>query len=209
MNDIRIGLILILLFFQIGALINWFIKRKDFLQKKRWQKYNFFLFLGILGLMLIYPNAWSAPQPKTTVKIIKKTVGQKQLAQAKDKYELLSQQQDDLEKQNKQINQQIDELKAKESSLAQSSSLAASLAASMQNQVAQAKKQEQQTQTSSSQAQNTAEIQTDQQPKIVGNINSKIYHTPDQAGYKMNAANAVYFNTEQEAQAAGYRKAKR
>lgn len=199
MNDIRIGLILILLFFQIGALINWFIKRKDFLQKKRWQKYNFFLFLGILGLMLIYPNAWSAPQPKTTVKIIKKTVGQKQLAQAKDKYELLSQQQDDLEKQNKQINQQIDELKAKESSLA----------ASMQNQAAQAKKQEQQTQTSSSQAQNTAEIQTDQQPKIVGNINSKIYHTPDQAGYKMNAANAVYFNTEQEAQAAGYRKAKR
>lgn len=41
---------------------------------------------------------------------------------------------------------------------------------------------------------------------IVGNSRSKIYHTPDQQGYHMNSANAVYFNSEAEAQAAGYRK---
>lgn len=51
---------------------------------------------------------------------------------------------------------------------------------------------------------NTADSQ-----KIVGNRNSKIYHVPGQAGYRMNSANAVYFNSEQEAINAGYRKAKR
>lgn len=45
--------------------------------------------------------------------------------------------------------------------------------------------------------------------KIVGNRNSHIYHVPGQSGYRMNASNAVYFQTEQQAQAAGYRKALR
>lgn len=45
--------------------------------------------------------------------------------------------------------------------------------------------------------------------KIVGNKNTKIYHVPGQAGYRMNSANAVYFNSEQDAINAGYRKAKR
>lgn len=47
------------------------------------------------------------------------------------------------------------------------------------------------------------------QGKIIGNRDSHIYHVPGQAGYKMNAANAVYFATEAQAQAAGYRKALR
>lgn len=38
---------------------------------------------------------------------------------------------------------------------------------------------------------NTADSQ-----KIVGNVNSKIYHVPGQAGYRMNSSNAVYFNSE-------------
>ncbi|MFD1318381.1 DNA/RNA non-specific endonuclease [Loigolactobacillus zhaoyuanensis] len=53
------------------------------------------------------------------------------------------------------------------------------------------------------------QVSTDTQGQIVGNVNSKIYHTPDQAGYNMSAANAIYFNTEAEAQAAGYRKSLR
>lgn len=41
----------------------------------------------------------------------------------------------------------------------------------------------------------TNDIKTDQaNGMIVGNANSKIYHTPDQQGYHMNPANAVYFN---------------
>lgn len=45
--------------------------------------------------------------------------------------------------------------------------------------------------------------------KIIGNSSSHIYHVPGQAGYHMNSANAVYFNTEADAQAAGYRKSLR
>ncbi len=45
--------------------------------------------------------------------------------------------------------------------------------------------------------------------RIIGNVNSKIYHVPGQSGYHMNSANAVYFASEQQAIAAGYRKAKR
>lgn len=45
---------------------------------------------------------------------------------------------------------------------------------------------------------------------IQGNINSKIYHVPGQRWYnRMNESNVVYFETEKEAIAAGYRKSKR
>ncbi len=45
--------------------------------------------------------------------------------------------------------------------------------------------------------------------KIIGNIRSHIYHIPGQYAYeKVREKNRVYFNTEEEAQNAGYRKAK-
>ncbi|MDP3057787.1 MAG: Ada metal-binding domain-containing protein [bacterium] len=45
--------------------------------------------------------------------------------------------------------------------------------------------------------------------KIIGNKNSKIYHTPGSASYnKISPENRVYFNTEADAQKAGYRKTK-
>ena len=53
------------------------------------------------------------------------------------------------------------------------------------------------------------DLDTAQTGQIIGNRNSKIYHVPGQAGYRMNSANAVYFNSEQDAINAGYRKAKR
>ncbi|WP_048735945.1 hypothetical protein [Levilactobacillus koreensis] len=53
------------------------------------------------------------------------------------------------------------------------------------------------------------DLDTRKAGKIIGNRNSKIYHTPDQAGYHMNSSNAVYFQTEAQAKAAGYRKALR
>ena len=52
-------------------------------------------------------------------------------------------------------------------------------------------------------------MRTDQAGMIVGNAHSKIYHTPDQQGYHMNSANAAYFNSEAEVQAARYRKSLR
>ncbi|AWD62484.1 hypothetical protein LWHH1689_1179 [Limosilactobacillus reuteri] len=65
------------------------------------------------------------------------------------------------------------------------------------------------TSTSSTAPSNNGDMRTDQAGMIVGNARSKIYHTPDQQGYHMNSANAVYFNSEAEAQAAGYRKSLR
>ncbi|WP_345803724.1 hypothetical protein [Liquorilactobacillus sicerae] len=62
---------------------------------------------------------------------------------------------------------------------------------------------------STSSSSSSADQITTGQGQIVGNRNSHIYHVPGQAGYKMNAANAVYFSTEAQAQAAGYRKALR
>lgn len=54
---------------------------------------------------------------------------------------------------------------------------------------------------------NHGDMTTDSKGVIVGNSRTMIYHTPDQHGYRMNSSNAVYFNSEAEAQAAGYRKA--
>lgn len=55
----------------------------------------------------------------------------------------------------------------------------------------------------------SGKINTANTGKIVGNIRSKIYHVPGQSGYRMNSTNAIYFDSEKEAIAAGYRKAKR
>lgn len=65
------------------------------------------------------------------------------------------------------------------------------------------------TSSSSTAPSNNGDMRTDQAGMIVGNARSKIYHTLDQQGYHMNSANAVYFNSEAEAQAAGYRKSLR
>lgn len=56
---------------------------------------------------------------------------------------------------------------------------------------------------------NNGDMLTNQQGTIVGNSQTMIYHTPDQKGYRMNSANAVYFKSEADAQAAGYRKSLR
>ena len=52
-------------------------------------------------------------------------------------------------------------------------------------------------------------VYTGNSNKIVGNARTHKYHVPGQAGYTMNSGNAVYFNSEEEAQAAGYVRSKR
>lgn len=44
---------------------------------------------------------------------------------------------------------------------------------------------------------------------IVANKNTKVYHLPSQRKYRMSAKNTVYFKTEAQAKAAGYRKSLR
>lgn len=63
--------------------------------------------------------------------------------------------------------------------------------------------------TSNSDESQAGKIYTGNSNKIIGNARTHKYHVPGQAGYNMNAANAVYFNSEEEAQAAGYVRSKR
>ncbi|USS93957.1 hypothetical protein M8332_05825 [Fructilactobacillus ixorae] len=44
---------------------------------------------------------------------------------------------------------------------------------------------------------------------IIGNSRTLVYHTPDQSNYHINSGNIVSFDSEAEAQAAGYHKATR
>lgn len=64
-------------------------------------------------------------------------------------------------------------------------------------------------QTSHAAPVNNGDMHTGNTGRIVGNANSKIYHVPGQASYRMNSSNAVYFNSEAEAIAAGYRRSLR
>ncbi|WP_424320697.1 DNA-entry nuclease [Lacticaseibacillus chiayiensis] len=105
---------------------------------------------------------------------------------------------------------------AASSAQAASSSQAAAAAAAAKQQAEEAKKsaaqQQQQQQAATTQQQaptNQGDMNTAEQGTIVGNSRSMIYHVPGQAGYHMNSANAVYFKTEADAQAHGYRKALR
>lgn len=67
------------------------------------------------------------------------------------------------------------------------------------------------TQTSSANHANNFSGDTDtaQTGQIIGNSRSKIYHVETQHNYHMAGKNVVQFNTEAEAQAAGYRKSMR
>ncbi|MDH4099430.1 MAG: thermonuclease family protein [Nitrospirota bacterium] len=55
-----------------------------------------------------------------------------------------------------------------------------------------------------------ADTQKEGQGKIIGNKSSRVYHLPGQANYEhVKEKNRVYFDTEEEAIRAGYRRAKR
>ncbi|MCT2893529.1 sunset domain-containing protein [Lacticaseibacillus paracasei] len=99
---------------------------------------------------------------------------------------------------------------ASEQAAAASSQAAAATQAAKQAEEAQKSAANQQaTQPQQQAPAKSGDLYTGNQGTIIGNSRSKIYHVPGQAGYHMNSANAVYFNSEADAQAAGYRKALR
>lgn len=198
--------------FQISCLIRIIYTFKYPKLRCPWQNYCFYTFLlnlGILfGIFILTPTGVTHPKPQ--IKIVKKSIGQKQLLQAKATYSQLSAKQNALATKQKELEQKINDKKQEllQNSLTQSNN---QVQPSITNQVTTQKQemsQNNQSQaTQSAQTQDTINTATSQ--KIIGNKNSKIYHTPDQAGYNILPKNIVYFNSEQEALAAGYRKAKR
>ena len=115
-----------------------------------------------------------------------------------------------LTKEQTKLEAAADERASSSRAAAASSSLAASTSASQAESASKASAAQQQAAPAQQQTPtNQGDLYTGTQGTIVGNSRSKIYHVPGQAGYHMNAANAVYFHTEAEASSAGYRKALR
>lgn len=173
----------------------------------------FALFGGIAG--------WGMSTPHTTVKTQTVLVGQHRLAKAKAESHRLaliaSQQAASSTRLESEADAQSAASSAKnasESASRASTRKASQLAASHSRAAATAAKHAASTSTHAATATSgtkhtQGDLTTGQDGKIIGNKNSKIYHVPGQAGYHMNSSNAVYFQTEAQAKAAGYRKALR
>ncbi len=227
MNDFFTFLIIIsLLGFIILEIINLYHKvthNRSFYTKK---STNFILATVLIFCVAMFGFLSTDPTPSMSTQPVKKiykteTVGKGQLTSAKlQAYQLakvsseVTSQSDSVVKLAHQATSQkevyatsVSAQKAQQSS----KSLAAQKASESQakartKQAVQAKKA---VATKASHTSSKRDLNTGSKQMIIGNVNSHIYHVPGQAGYHMNAQNAVYFKTESQAQASGYRKAKR
>lgn len=150
-------------------------------------------------------------------KTVTKKVGTKELNKEKARAKVLKQEQKNKQAEYDKLKQQLDDYQEKEEQQKQEAEQARKKAEAAAKKEAKARQKEAEEQQKAAQRQeantssssNHGDFYTGNQGTIVGNSNSKIYHVPGQAGYHMNSANAVYFNSEQDAINAGYRKAKR
>ena len=143
----------------------------------------------------------SAKSSRVVHKTIIKKVGTKELNKEKARAKVLKQEQKNKLAEYDKLKQQLDDYQEKEEQQKQE--------AEEQQKAAQRQEANTNSSSSSSDSSNQGDLYTGNQGTIVGNSNSKIYHVPGQAGYHMDSVNAVYFNSEQDAINAGYRKAKR
>lgn len=134
-----------------------------------------------------------AKSSRVVHKTVTKKVGTKELNKEKARAKVLKQEQKNKQAEYDKLKQQLDDYQEKEE----------------QQRATQRQEANTSSSSNSSDSSNQGDLYTGNQGTIVGNSNSKIYHVPGQAGYHMNSANAVYFNSEQDAINAGYRKAKR
>ena len=157
---------------------------------------------------------------KTITKTITKKVGTTELNKEKARAKVLTQEEKNKQAEYDKLKKQLDDYQAKEEKQKQEAERERKAAEAQAQKEAAAKKKEieeaqkkakqnQEINNNGSSSQSQGDLYTANQGTIVGNRNSEIYHVPGQAGYHMHSANAVYFNSEQDAINAGYRKAKR
>ena len=142
-----------------------------------------------------------AKSSRVVHKTVTKKVGTKELNKEKARAKVLKQAQKNKQAEYDKLKQQLDDYQEKEEQQKQE--------AEEQQRATQRQEANTSSSSNSSDSSNQGDLYTGNQGTIVGNSNSKIYHVLGQAGYHMNSANAVYFNSEQDAINAGYRKAKR
>lgn len=179
----------------------------------------------ILGTVLLFCVAifgfqFTNPQPVTSAPSVKriyktKTVGKKELESAKLRAYVLAKISSKITSQSNSVEDLSDKVESAKKASSQS------VNSRQESESKQAKKEVQQSSVasqSSTQVSNSTsadktskqgDLDTTTKKRIIGNKNSRIYHVPGQAGYHMNSQNAVHFQTEAQAQSAGYRKAKR
>lgn len=147
-----------------------------------------------------------------TVHVVTKKVGSDKLKKSKAKQRILAAQKSEKQKEYDKLKDELDDKKQEQEQKQEEEKQ------QKQEQEEQAKQKAEQEQKAQERAQknqtheaptNHGDLSTASTGTIVGNSRSHIYHVPGQADYRMNSANAVYFNSEQEAINAGYRKAKR
>lgn len=157
--------------------------------------------LMLVGLPIALTACGSTTTTTQQQNVKIKKVGVKRLAQAQSKKDTLDREKKDKEKEYQKLQDQLTEQKDQEKKEKE------------QQKQEENKQQKQQSvaqeQSSIAPSSNKGDLNTAATGQIVGNSRSHIYHVPGQAGYNMSSKNAVYFNSEQEAIAAGYRKALR
>lgn len=164
-------------------------------------RYRIGLFAGIMVLLFAVGNISNQEQSSSkfsqvaVAKTIKKVT-------AKDKYQTAKKENEALIAKKKKLLKQEKKLKKQKSAIVKQEAAAQTAQTDSQPQT-------QDTQPAQSQSQSRGDMNTADSGQIVGNVNSHIYHVPGQSGYSMSSKNAVYFNTEQDAINAGYRRAKR
>lgn len=212
-------------------IFKWIKHRRNKTLKKRYRN-SFLISLAVMifAIMMLGTGNSSSTSSKDTSKVATPTVKvvKKKQYVGKDKYDIAKKENVALLAKEKKLQKQADELtdqkntiesdeaKAKQEAKEQQEQQAKAQAEAEKQQQAQAAAeqkqaaadQKQQAQQSQSSTQR-GDMNTGNAGQIVGNTNSHIYHVPGQAGYNMNSSNAVYFNSEQDAINAGYRRSKR
>ncbi|MFD1417482.1 sunset domain-containing protein [Companilactobacillus keshanensis] len=184
-------------------------KRKQGLKKRFFSSLFVFLLLGLLGNQTNEVKSSS----NDNVKVVRKYIGKDKYNLAKEEHAALVTKKDKLTKESDKTQNKKDDLVAKKN---QEKEAAAKEQSKQEDAQKQAEKQAQDESKNQEQSQITmpandsakGDMNTSNTGQIVGNKNSHIYHVPGQRGYNMNSSNAVYFQSEQDAIAAGYRKAK-
>lgn len=196
-----------------GNLVLKFKGKKDNLFGKAAFPLLMLLILAFYGALVTQEPTPPEQSPKTTYKTSTKSIGVAALKKAQSESKMLKSQEQRIDRESSSIESVSQSIDASSKEEARQSSIKASeqaaIAASASKEASRQAALSQQVSSSNQDTTSADQVVTDESPKIIGNTKTKVYHTPDQAGYKMNAANATYFDNESQAIANGYRKSKR
>ena len=209
MNWKKVGQVILWILFWYYLLPHYLLKRYVFKGKNGgvWSSILsvviafFFLVFAIGSQASDEDEADSHASPK--VHYVVKKVGTTRLAEAKAKEKIL----------NKEKSTKEAEQKAQQKAAAAKEEKAQAAARRAAKEAQKPAEEDSSTSDSHSETHHSnsheGDLYTGESGKIIGNSRSHIYHVPGQAGYHMNSANAVYFDSERDAINQGYRKAMR